>query len=143
MRLVSESDEYENQRIVVCLSDSDNEDDPESEFRLAPSVPELDSIVIVRSQVVRQELKETESSKAVKDEIMELIAEPSGSGAMSENKKVSASRVGMSLEKVRSSHPKPKISDIRVYSYDEMIESMNLSLIFLLWRKNFNFVDIN
>ena len=29
----------------------------------------------------------------------------------------------MSLEKVRGSQPKPKISDTRVYSYDELIES--------------------
>ena len=48
------------------------------------------------------------------DEILELIAEPSGSRTLSENKKVSTPRVGMSSEKVRSSHPKLKISDTRV-----------------------------
>ena len=49
------------------------------------------------------------------DEIMELIAEPSGSRTLSENKKVSVSRVGMSSEKVQSSCLKPKIIDTRVY----------------------------
>ena len=31
-------------------------------------------------------------------------------------------RVGMSSGTVKSSSPKPKISDTRVYSYDEMVE---------------------
>ena len=83
MRLISESDEDENQRNVVCLSGSDNENDPESGFGLAPSVMELDSIVIIWSQVVCKKLKETESSKAVMEEIMELIGENSGSGTIS------------------------------------------------------------
>ena len=74
MRLISESDEDENQRNVVCLSGSDNENDPESGFGLAPSVLELDYIVTVWSQVVCQELKETEGSVADMDEIVELIA---------------------------------------------------------------------
>ena len=46
--------------------------------------------------------------------MMELIAEPFGSGTISENKKVSAPRVGMSSEKVQSSRAKPIKSDTKV-----------------------------
>ena len=47
--------------------------------------PELDSIEMVRSQVVLQEFQEPESSETV---IVELISEPSGSKFLSENKRV-------------------------------------------------------
>ena len=50
-----------------------------------------------------------------------LISEPSGGQLLSENEKVSTASIGTSLEKVKSSCPKPKISATRVYSYDEMV----------------------
>ena len=122
MRIVSDSDEDKNSRNVVCLYDSDNEGDPESGFGLTPSFQEPDSIETVRSQVILQELQEPKSSETVIYEIMELISEPSGSKLLSENKRVSTPRVGMSSEKLQSSCPNPKISDTKVYSYDEMVE---------------------
>ena len=58
VRLVSDYDKDENKRNVVCLSDSNNEGDhegdPESGFGLTLSIPELDSIETVKSQVVLQ-----------------------------------------------------------------------------------------
>ena len=56
---------------------------------MTPSVPELDSIETVRSQVVLQEFQELKSSETVLNEIMELISEPAGSKLLSENKRVS------------------------------------------------------
>ena len=53
---------------------------------------------------------------------MELISEPFGSNVLSERSSVPTPIVGMSLEKMKSSHPKPKILDTRLYSYYEMIE---------------------
>ena len=102
VRIVSKSNGDESLRNVVCLSSSDNDSDPESGFSLAPSVPKLDSIVTVWNQIVPQELKDSESNETIMNEIMELVNERSGSGVISgsENKKVSAPRVGMSLEKV-------------------------------------------
>ena len=53
---------------------------------------------------------------------MELISEPSISKVLSEKSSVPTSRVGMSSGTMKSFHPKPKILDPRVHSYDEMIE---------------------
>ena len=53
---------------------------------------------------------------------MELISEPSGSKVLSGKSSVPTSRVGMSSETVKSSCPKPKIDDSRVYLYDQMID---------------------
>ena len=107
---------------VVFVSDSDNESNPESGLDLTPSVLELDSTETVWSQVVLQKLQENKSSKTMMDKIMELISEPSGNQLLSENEKIVTPRVKMSSEKVKSSHPKPNISDTRVYSYDEMVD---------------------
>ena len=41
---------------------------------------------------------------------------------LSEKSRVPTSKVGISSGNVKSSCPKPKILDPRVYSYDEMIE---------------------
>ena len=122
VRLLSDPDEDENSRNMVCMSDLDNEGDPESGLCVSPSVPEFDSIETVRSQVVLQEFQEPECRETVINEIMEMILEPSGSKLSSKNNRVSTPRVGMSSEKLRSSHPKPKLMDSRVYSYDEMVE---------------------
>ena len=65
---------------------------------------------------------EPESSKTVMKDIMELIFEPSGSDELNGKSGVPNPRVGMSSGTVKSSPPKPKIADSRVYSYDEMIE---------------------
>ena len=54
VRLISDSDEDENQWNMDCLSQSDNEVDPESGFGLTLSVPKLDYIVTVWSQGVHQ-----------------------------------------------------------------------------------------
>ena len=77
-------------------------------------IMELDSIEMVWSQGVLQEFQESKDLKTVMNEIMELILEPPGSKLLIENKRVSTPRVGMSSEKLRSSCPKPKISDTRV-----------------------------
>ena len=64
---------------MVCMSDLNNEGDPESRLDLTLSIPKLDSIETVQSQFVLQEFQEPKPSKTVMNEIMELISEPSGS----------------------------------------------------------------
>ena len=56
------------------------------------------------------------------EDILELIAEPSGSEECNGKSSVPYPRVEMSSGTMRSSRPKPKIADSKVYSYDEMIE---------------------
>ena len=65
VRLISDSDEGENSRKVVCVSDSERVGTLEPVLGLTPSAPELDSIVTVRSQTVLREIKEPESSDTV------------------------------------------------------------------------------
>ena len=89
---------------------------------MTPSVPELDSIETVRSQVVLHEPLVDKSCETVMDELMEFISKPSGSWAVSKGENVITPRIGMSLEKVKSYPSKQKILDARVYSYDEMVE---------------------
>ena len=55
-------------------------------------------------------------------DILDLVSEPSGSKELSGDLSSSKPRVGMSSRTVKSSRSYPKISDTRVYSYDEMIE---------------------
>ena len=88
---------------------------------MTSSAPELDSIETVWSQIVLRKLRESEDSESVMKDIMNLISEPSGRKVLSEKSSVPTSRVGMSSGTVKSSRPKPKILDPRVYSYDEMI----------------------
>ena len=79
VRLVSDFDEDKSSRNMVCMSDLNNEGDPESRLDLTLSIPKLDSIETVQSQFVLQEFQEPKPSKTVMNEIMELISEPSGS----------------------------------------------------------------
>ena len=51
-----------------------------------------------------------------------MISEPSGSEELNGELSVPKLRVGMSSGTVKSSCPKPKIADLRVYLYYEMIE---------------------
>ena len=78
VRLVSDSDEGESSRKVVCVSDSKREGTLEPGLGLTPSPPEPDSIETVRSQIVLWQLTEPESSETVMKDILELISEPSG-----------------------------------------------------------------
>ena len=48
-------------------------------------------------------------------DILELISEPSGSVELNRKLSVPKPKVGMSSEMVKSSRPKPKIADSRVY----------------------------
>ena len=68
---------------MVCLSDSKRGGNPEPGLGLTLSAPELDSIEMVWSQIVLQELTEPEDSEYVMKDIMELISEPSRSKVMS------------------------------------------------------------
>ena len=78
----------------------------------------LNSIVTVRSQIILREIEEPESS----DTVIKEISEPSGSEELNGELSFPNSRVGMSSGTVKSSRPKPKVADARVYSYDEIIE---------------------
>ena len=112
------------------MSDSDNKGNPGSVFSLTPSFPEIDSILMVQSQVVLQELKENKSSETVIDEIMELITEPSGSQLLRENEKTSTPRVGVSIQNQR----------YLILECTPMMRWLILNLIFLLWRLILNFL---
>ena len=89
---------------------------------LCPPLPELDSIVTVRSQINLREVQETESYDSVMKDILDLLSESSGSKELSGDLNSSKSRVEMSSRTMKSSHSTQKIADPRVYTYDEMIE---------------------
>ena len=55
-------------------------------------------------------------------EIINKIYEPSGSKELRGDLSISKPRVGMSSRMAKSSRPIPKMSDTRIYTYDEMIE---------------------
>ena len=55
-------------------------------------------------------------------EIINKIYEPSGSKELRGDLSISKPRVGMSSRMAKSSRPTPKMSDTRIYTYDEMIE---------------------
>ena len=69
-----------------------------------------------------REVQEHENSESEKRKIKDLISEPSGSKELSGDLSISNPRVGMSSRMAKSSRPTPKISDTRIYTYDEMIE---------------------
>ena len=107
---------------MVCVSDSNRAGRLEPGSGLTPSVPELESIVTVWSQIDLREVQEPKNSEAVIRDILDMISEPSGSKELSGELSISKPRVGMSSRTVKSSPPNPKIADSRVYPYDEMIE---------------------
>ena len=72
VRLLSDSDESESSRNVVCVSDEDRAGSLEPGSGLTPSVPELDSIVTVQSQINLREVQEPESSKSVMRNILDF-----------------------------------------------------------------------
>ena len=86
-----------------------------------PFIPELDSIVSVQSPT---KPCVEESTDSVCWEIQEIMDEPVASGSKENPEKPSGSvsRVGMSSHKRRKSKYKSKITDSRVYSYDEIIK---------------------
>ena len=120
-RLLSDSDEGETSRKVVCVSDDDRTGSPELGSGLSPSVPELDSIVMVRSQANLREVQETRSSEFVMKETLDLVSKPSGSKELSGDLSKSKPRFGMSSRTEKSSCSYPNIADSRNYTYDEMI----------------------
>ena len=61
MRLVSNSELYESSRNVVLVSESEVKGSPELGFGLTLTVPELDSIETVWSQVMLHELQKDKS----------------------------------------------------------------------------------
>ena len=122
VRLLSDSNEGETSRKVGCISDDDRTGSPEPGSSLSPSVPELDSIVMVRSQANLRKVQETKSSESVMKEILDLVSELSGSKELSGDLSNSKPRVGMRSRTAKSSRSYPKIADSRNYSYDEMIE---------------------
>ena len=72
VRLLSDSDEDEPSRRVICVSGEKG--CGESGSDLAPSDPELDSTVAVRSRINPRE--ESKNEDAVYREIQELLDEP-------------------------------------------------------------------
>ena len=107
---------------MVCVSNSDRAGTPEPGLSLTLSAWELDSIETVCSQIVLRELKGPESTETVMKDILELISEPSGSEELNGKSSVPNAKVRMTSGTVKSSCPKPKIDDSRVYLYDQMID---------------------
>ena len=68
------------------------------------------------------EVQEPENSESMIREIINMISEPSGSKELRGDLSISKPRVGMSSRMAKSSRPTPKMSDTRIYTYDEMIE---------------------
>ena len=125
MRLLSDSYVSESSRNVVCISDEERGGCLESGSGLAPSDPELDSIVVAQSQTnPRKEPKLEGCDDAALKELQEFLSEPepSGSKDMSGAPRKSKPRVGMSSRKGKKSCSYPKIAASRNYTYDEMIE---------------------
>ena len=76
VRLLSDSDEGETSRKVVCVSDDARAGSLELGSGLSLSVLELDSIVTVRSQANLREDQESKSSESVMKEILDSGSEP-------------------------------------------------------------------
>ena len=69
-----------------------------------------------------REVQEPENSESVMREIIDMISEPKGSKELSGDLSISKPRVGKSSRMSKSFCPTPKMSDTRIYTYDEMIE---------------------
>ena len=83
---------------------------------------EESSLDLEKSSAGRRVRLISESCEMVIKDILHLISEHSGSEELYKKSSVPNPRVGMSSGTVKSSHPKPKIADSRVYSYHKMIE---------------------
>ena len=103
-----------------CLSQSDNEVDPESGFGLTLSVPKLDSIVTVWSSAKPRE-EDGVDSRAFRD-LQELLDEPTPSGSKESLDISSSSKSTLRLSSVKRSRKESRSGDSRMYSYDEIIE---------------------
>ena len=79
VRLISDSDEEDSSRKVCCVLDEERVRTLEPRSGSTPSVQELDSIVIVWSQINLQEVQETEISDSVMRDNLDLVFKPSGS----------------------------------------------------------------
>ena len=86
---------------------------------LCPPLPELDSIVTVRSQINLREVQETERCESVMNDILDLVSEPSGRKELRGDLSSFKPRVEMSSRTMKISRSTPKIADPRVY--DETI----------------------
>ena len=82
---------------------------------MTPSVPELDSIVTVWSQINLRKVQEPKSSESEMTDILDLVSEPTGSKEMSGDLSSSKPRVGMSSRTAKSFRSYPKIDDSRNY----------------------------
>ena len=111
VRLLSDFEEEERSRKVLCVSNDERAKTPEPRSGSTLSVPELDSIVTVRSQINLREVQETENIDSVMKELVELISEPSESKELSGDLSSSKPRVGMSSGTRKSfRRSTPKIS---------------------------------
>ena len=79
VRLLSDSDESEPSKSVVCVST--DESCHKLGSGLAPSHPELDSIATARSQINPREDPEEENKDSVYRELQELLYKPVPSGS--------------------------------------------------------------
>ena len=120
VRLFSDSYESESSRNVVCVSDKERSGSLESGSGLTTSAPELDSIVMVGSQINLRKEQEPKGSEAGIKEILDLISEPSRSKELSGDLGKSNPRVGMRSRPQKRSRSYPKIADSR--NYKKMIE---------------------
>ena len=107
---------------MICVSDDARKSSPEPGSGKSPSVPELDSIVMVQNQANPRVVQEPGSSESVMKEILDLVSEPSGSKELIVDLSKSKPRVGMRSRMEKKSRSYPKIADSRNYTYDEMIE---------------------
>ena len=75
--MLSDSEESESSRNVVCVSDEERAGSLEPGSGLTQSILELDSIVMVRSQINLLEVQETEICEFVIRDILDLVSVPS------------------------------------------------------------------
>ena len=64
---------------MICVSDTDRAGSLEPGSGLTPSIPELDSMGTVGSQINLREVQEPENSEAMMKDILVMISEPWGS----------------------------------------------------------------
>ena len=74
--MLSDSEEGEISRKVICVSDTERAGGLEPGSGLTPSIPELDSIVRVWSQINLREIQKPESSESIMRDILDMISEP-------------------------------------------------------------------
>ena len=99
----------------------------------------------VWSLIVLREIEESESSDTVMKDILEIISKPPGSEELNGELSFPKPSFGMISGTMKSSCPKPKVADSRVYLYGEMIERrenltpMRMSFMSLMSRKGYKY----